>query len=175
MPRLFKRRTPDEYPEGSCTRFVYDTVPWVPLGWGDAHQWAESARHAGLTVDDNPRPGCVAAWDKQTAYQLWGHVAVVENVPDKYTVHVRQLADVPRGGWPVTTVSRGSILAYIHPPTDTSQRLPRGALHNGRGDSVDPVVSVVQAYETMRAYYNLGAAVQLLGLAAVGVEYNTLL
>ncbi|KAH8708859.1 hypothetical protein HC256_008795 [Beauveria bassiana] len=45
-------------------------------GWGDANQWDQVARQAGILVDDNPAPGSVAQHDKGPS----GHVAWVVGV-----------------------------------------------------------------------------------------------
>lgn len=175
MRRLLRRRRRGAYPAGSCTRRLYDIVPWVPLGWGDAYQWGHSAVRAGLRVDHDPEVGALAVWAPGDKRGPYGHVAYVcsTNGVAQFCVYEYEHQGVP--GAIMTWYGVGNDAAFIHPPDQVQRRLPRGALHNGRGDSVDPIVSVVAAYESMRAYYNIGAAVQLIGLAAVGVEYNTLL
>ncbi|KAM3484347.1 hypothetical protein MY3957_010085, partial [Beauveria namnaoensis] len=45
-------------------------------GWGDANQWDQVARQAGILVDDNPAPGSVAQHDRGPL----GHVAWVVGV-----------------------------------------------------------------------------------------------
>jgi surface antigen/peptidoglycan hydrolase CwlO-like protein len=48
----------------------------VAYGWGNANQWANGARSAGLRVDSSPEVGAIA----QTSAGPFGHVAVVEAV-----------------------------------------------------------------------------------------------
>jgi peptidoglycan DL-endopeptidase CwlO len=48
----------------------------IPGGWGNANQWANSARAAGYTVDNNPEVGAIA----QTSAGPFGHVAIVAQI-----------------------------------------------------------------------------------------------
>ena len=75
------------YYANQCTWYACGRVNEV-LGinidkhWGDAWQWAQSARNAGYTVDYNPAPNTVAVWPQGqygSVYQ-YGHVAFVESV-----------------------------------------------------------------------------------------------
>ena len=175
MLRLRRERRRDEYPAGSCSRHVYDTVPWVPLGWGDAYQWAESAVRAGLSVGAVPRHGAIAVWPPGDRFGPYGHVAYVNHVRSdgQFCVYERGWYGVP--GTSMVWCAVPTEATFIYGSARAQERLPRGDRHNGRGDSGDPIASVVNAYEQMRAYYNIGAAIDQVGILSTIIEMNTLL
>lgn len=175
MRRLWRPVKVDPYPAGSCTDFAWKVCPWVPLGWGDAVQWPAMAHQAGLVVCDVPAKNGLAIWPQGTVAGAYGHVAVVVDVQDDGAFTAWE-AD-PTGT--VQTRDRhfgpGTCSWFIHPPADWRTTLPAGYLGGGRGDASDPIGSVVSAYEQMRAYYNIGAAFDLVSVLAVQIEMNTLL
>ena len=169
---LRRTRRRDEYPPGSCTRYVYDTVPWVPLGWGDAFQWEQSARHAGLTISDFPRRGYLAVFSIIDGIRPLGHVSLVSSVGDDGMFSFFEgnpprltCTPPPREGWPGRT-------RFIVPPADTTKRLQRGALHNGRGQFTNVIIDVENAWDEFRAYWNLTIGVQETGLQLVNNSLN---
>jgi hypothetical protein len=175
MRRLFRARRKDEYPAGTCTRHAYDGVPWVPLGWGDAYQWADSAVRAGLSVGGVPRHGAIAVWQPGEPFGPYGHVAYVchARTDGKFCVYERGWYGVP--GTSMVWHDAATTAVFVYPPQGVQGRLPRGERHNGRGDDGDPITSVINAYESMRAYYNIGAAFEQVAISAVIAEMDTLL
>lgn len=162
------------YPAGSCTRHVYDTVPWVPLGWGDALQWAASAHGAGLVVSDHPVKGAVAVWPHGAAAGPYGHVAVVVQVDfdGEFTVWQNSA-----GGRYTTEEKRfgpGSSAWFIHPPANTMRRLPAGVFGNGHGDSSDPIVQVAQSWNALTWYWDNIAFYQSLKIELLAIQINRL-
>ncbi|EFY91077.1 choline binding protein D [Metarhizium acridum CQMa 102] len=57
-------------------RLHADFNGYARQGWGNANQWANVARNAGLVVDNTPAPGAIA----QTTAGPYGHVAWVHDV-----------------------------------------------------------------------------------------------
>ena len=55
-------------------------------GQGMAHQWGDVARNHGVRVDNSPRVGDIAWWDKTAGLGSAGHVAYVEQVGNGYIV-----------------------------------------------------------------------------------------
>ena len=55
-------------------------------GRGNANQWDDNARSAGIPVDSTPRPGSVAV--SNSGY--YGHVMWVESVNPNGTINVSQ-------------------------------------------------------------------------------------
>lgn len=160
MFRIRRRTRREQYPPDTCTRDVYNAVPWVPLGWGDAHQWADSAKRSGLTLTNIPSDGAVAVFSDTSTWGEHGHVALV------YTV-------LPSGDWIMQVDDPPQLMqveadrspapnsvSFILPPPDTRRRLPRGDLHNGQGAAVDVIVQVMQAYDDFRNYWNLRVGLQ---------------
>ena len=62
-----------------CVRYVSWRVGVG--GWGDAHQWDDTARSKGYIVDSNPQKGDVMVWEIGSGMP-YGHVAYVESVSD---------------------------------------------------------------------------------------------
>ena len=128
MFRLRRPRRSAGYPEGSCTRYAYDTLPWVPLRWGDAQQWPESARRAGLVVDKEPAAGCLCVIQTWDLNDRTGHVVVIDDVLDDGRLMINER-------WSLCTITVTQLMlrtgvptAYIHPPQDECRRLPDGAV-----------------------------------------------
>lgn len=63
---------PNPYPYGQCTYGAASMKGNIPV-WGNANNWDDAARDAGLIVSHTPIIGAVA----QTDAGYWGHVAVV--------------------------------------------------------------------------------------------------
>lgn len=73
--------TPNTYYYGQCTWFVKNNAPWVGNAWGNAADWAHSARAAGFTVDNAPAVGSVVVFQPgQGGAGGYGHVAYVVGV-----------------------------------------------------------------------------------------------
>lgn len=160
MLGLRRRRRRDEYPLGSCTRYVYDTVPWVPLGWGDAYQWPYCAATIGLKVTPLPDARALVVFPPGPEHGLYGHVAKVVSVFPPNTLTVVDHAtgryhDVDLTGWPPV-----GAVHYILPPDDKTVRLPRGPLHNGQGQSAQVIADVITAWDDFVNYWNFRAGLQ---------------
>jgi surface antigen len=77
-----------------------------PSWRGNARDWDDLARAAGMRVDSTPAPGAVAVWN----YGEFGHVAYVESVDfggllitdDNFTTKITRRVWIPAGsvGWP---------------------------------------------------------------------------
>ncbi len=67
---------------------VYERKGYMPYwgGRGNANQWDDNARAAGIPVDGNPRAGDVAVW--HVGY--YGHVMYVESVNSNGTINISQ-------------------------------------------------------------------------------------
>lgn len=78
-------------------------------GHGNANQWDENARRAGIPVDGNPRVGDVAV--SNAGY--YGHVMYVEAVYGDGTIYVSQYNAGWTGSYSEARVSIGS-LVFIH-------------------------------------------------------------
>lgn len=72
------------YPVGECTWGVKVMVPFVGPYWGNANQWANSARQAGYRVGTKPIPGAIAVWNGGE----YGHVAYVSDVQSETSIQV---------------------------------------------------------------------------------------
>ena len=55
--------------------------------WGNANNWASSARNAGLVVDRRPEVGAVF----QTSAGYYGHVGIVERVNNDGSFYVSEM------------------------------------------------------------------------------------
>jgi surface antigen len=81
-------------------------------GWsarGNANQWDDNARAAGIPVDDSPRAGDVAI-SNSGAY---GHAMYVESVNGNGTINISQYNVNLDGRFSTNTIARGS-LVFIH-------------------------------------------------------------
>lgn len=78
-------------------------------GRGNANQWDDNARAAGIPVDRNPRVGDVAVSNTGT----YGHVMYVEAVFDDGTIYVSQYNAGWTGTYSEARISIGS-LVFIH-------------------------------------------------------------
>lgn len=109
--------TGNTYAAGQCTWYVKDIFK-ARMGdyWGNAKDWAQSAKREGLTVDANPIANqtiAVFAPGSAGADATYGHVAVVIGVSGD-TVTVKEM-NGPAGLWKTNTrVVPKSAATYIH-------------------------------------------------------------
>lgn len=80
-------------------------------GVGNANQWDDNARAAGIPVDGNPRAGDVAI--SNSGY--YGHAMYVESVNGNGTINISQYNAALNGRFSTNTISVGS-LVFIHFP-----------------------------------------------------------
>jgi len=81
-------------------------------GWnarGNANQWDDNARAAGIPVDGSPQAGDVAI--SNSGY--YGHAMYVESVNSNGTINISQYNASLNGTYSTNTISRGS-LVFIH-------------------------------------------------------------
>lgn len=78
-------------------------------GVGNANQWDDNARAAGIPVDGSPRAGDVAV--SNAGY--YGHVMYVESVNGNGTINISQYNADWRGTYSTNTISTGG-LVFIH-------------------------------------------------------------
>jgi surface antigen/peptidoglycan hydrolase CwlO-like protein len=83
--------------------------PWGWNGAGNANQWDDDARSAGIPVDGTPRAGDVAI-SNSGAY---GHAMYVESVNSNGTINISQYNAALDGRYSTNTISVGS-LVFIH-------------------------------------------------------------
>lgn len=109
-----------------CTSFVTwrlrDTngIPFTNqyLGltrWGDAGQWADSARSVGIRVDNTPEVGAVAwsgPWYKGASQ--FGHVAWVAQVLDNGNIVIEEYNNGWAGSYGTRTIAPSDFQGYIH-------------------------------------------------------------
>lgn len=106
-------------PWGMCVRQCVSYTAWkvaqsgrhMPYwgGHGNANQWDDNARAAGIPVDSNPRPGDIAVSNAG----FYGHVMYVESVLADGRIHVSQYNYELQGRYSEMVISRGS-LVFIH-------------------------------------------------------------
>lgn len=73
----------NSYTPGNCTWGVKNWKSNTPNFWGNANQWDDSARAAGILVDGSPVEGAIAQTDEGWA----GHVAlVIEVIGNQVTI-----------------------------------------------------------------------------------------
>ncbi|MCM0582585.1 CHAP domain-containing protein [Weissella diestrammenae] len=93
-----KQRTADlknqqnSYPYGQCTWYVKAMFDWAGSYWGNAADWADSARRAGLLVDGQAAVGSIAVFapGSHGADKVYGHVAIVEKINDDGTMLISE-------------------------------------------------------------------------------------
>ena len=90
---------------------VYKSGRYMPYwgGRGNANQWDDNARAAGIPVDGNPRVGDIAV--SNAGY--YGHVMYVEAVYDDGTIYVSQYNAGWDGRYSEARISVGN-LVFIH-------------------------------------------------------------
>ena len=81
----------DSYFVGECTQGACEFASWVLDGWGNAGQWADSARSSGFGVTMTPTEGAVVVYGAGDGYSSFGHCGVVLSVGvgDQFLVHER--------------------------------------------------------------------------------------
>ena len=104
----------NRYALGNCTWYAYERRAAIgrPVGslWGNATNWAVSARAAGFTVNGTPAPGAVFQYGGG-----YGHVGIVESVDSEYLY----VTDMNYAGYNVVTsrkipLSSTGHYSYIH-------------------------------------------------------------
>lgn len=111
------------YAFGNCTYYTYDRRYALgrPVGsfWGNAAQWAVSARRAGYLVDNIPEPGAVAQWNAYA--DAWigyaGHNGIVESVNGDGTITISEMNNIALGGFNrvnTRTIPASSVSNFIH-------------------------------------------------------------
>ena len=107
----------NRYALGNCTWYAYERRAAIgrPIGslWGNASNWAASARAAGYTVNKTPAPGAVFQYGG--GYGGYGHAGVVESVDSEYLY----VTDMNYAGYNVITsrkipLSSTGHYSYIH-------------------------------------------------------------
>lgn len=78
-------------------------------GRGNANQWDEDARAAGIPADDNPQPGDVAISNRGA----YGHAMYVESVNGNGTISISQYNAALDGRYSTNTISPAG-LVFIH-------------------------------------------------------------
>jgi surface antigen len=95
---------------------VYASGRYMPYwgGYGNANQWDDNARAAGIPVDGRPRVGDVAVSNSGT----WGHVMYVEGVGADGSIYVsdynQQYDGLYREYWISAGTVSGKGLVFIH-------------------------------------------------------------
>lgn len=104
----------NRYALGNCTWYAYERRAAMgrPIGslWGNATNWANSARAAGFTVNGTPAPGAIFQYGGG-----YGHVGIVESVDSQYLY----VTDMNYAGYNVVTsrkipLSSTAHYSYIH-------------------------------------------------------------
>lgn len=111
--------TPNVYPIGECTWGAKELAPWVGENWGNAGQWAASAKAAGLTIGEFPKLGAVMVWTDGG----YGHVAVVTEVGSDGQIQVQEAnysgnrtVGNYRGWFDPAIESMAAQISYIYAP-----------------------------------------------------------
>lgn len=99
------------YPFGQCTWGVKQLAPWIGNYWGNANQWAISAKSNGFKTGSKPKVGSVIVWTGGQA----GHVAYVVAVKSETEIQVLEANyGVPGGtGGPI-----GNYRGWFNPTTE---------------------------------------------------------
>lgn len=104
----------NRYALGNCTWYAYERRAAMgrPIGslWGNATNWAASARAAGFTVNRTPAPGAIFQYGGG-----YGHVGIVDSVDSEYLY----VTDMNYAGYNVVTsrkipLSSTGHYSYIH-------------------------------------------------------------
>ncbi|GAA3954645.1 hypothetical protein GCM10023085_41390 [Actinomadura viridis] len=78
--------------------------------WGNANNWDNAARSAGVRVDGTPKVGSIAQWNAGT----YGHVAYVARVNSDGTVLLEEYNKGGTHNYQTRTVTKGSVENYLH-------------------------------------------------------------
>ena len=109
----------NSYPYGYCTYGVKQMAPWVGNNWGNASNWANSAKNAGYVVNSTPAVGSVVVFQNGQggANSSAGHVAFVTGVNGN-AITVREMNfQYGSGGFGIystRTIGNASSYQYIH-------------------------------------------------------------
>ena len=110
----------NSYPWSNCTwwAFIRRTQLGLPVGshWGNGGQWADSARAAGLTVDQTPSVGAIMVFapGQERSSSVYGHVAIVEKVNEDGSVVTSEMGIAFQGHTFSRTFSNVADFQYIH-------------------------------------------------------------
>jgi surface antigen len=120
LPKLAQRnqdinQKQNTYPFGQCTWYVKASLGWVGNFWGNAKDWANSAKKVGYQVTGQPQVGSVAVFSANLhgADATYGHVAIVEQVNADGTILISE-GNTGRGLYNTRTVPTASV-QFIHP------------------------------------------------------------
>ncbi|GAA1072975.1 hypothetical protein GCM10009605_05770 [Nocardiopsis composta] len=112
-------RDPWNFWTGQCTSFaawrindrlgVKFTNTYKGVSWGNAKDWDDAAKKAGMKVDGKPKVGDIAVWNSGA----YGHVAYVAKVDGSKIVVEEYNKSKPRA-YTKRTVSASSVDAFIH-------------------------------------------------------------
>lgn len=107
------------YPYGQCTWWAYDRRrqlnKYAPDHYGNAKDWANSARAEGKSVDGKAKKGDIVVFQPGAlgADSTYGHVAVVEDVAgDKITISESNVMGL--GVISTRIITAGSGVSFIH-------------------------------------------------------------
>ncbi|MGQ2283460.1 CHAP domain-containing protein [Leuconostoc pseudomesenteroides] len=109
------------YPYGYCTYGVKEMASWIGNNWGNASEWANSARKAGYVVNSTPEVGSVVVFQNGQggANSPAGHTALVIGVNgNSITVREMNFTDGSGAGgfgkYSTRTIGNASSYQYIH-------------------------------------------------------------
>ncbi len=81
--------------------------------FSDAKTWKAAAENVSIPVDDTPRAGDVAWWDKGT----WGHVAYVESVNADGSVNISEYNNSLDHSYTTRNISTADAYIHVNPVT----------------------------------------------------------
>ena len=105
----------NQYPVGQCTWGTKQLANWAGTYWGNAIQWATSARAEGFNVGTTPVVGAIAVWTNS----YYGHVGYVTAVNGSQiqVMESNYAGNMSIGnyrGW--FNPAADGVTAYIYPP-----------------------------------------------------------
>ncbi len=104
------------YPYGQCTYYAKKMRPDVGNHWGNARNWAASARQAGFPVSATPRAGDIVVLQPgvQRVNRTYGHVAYVTTVRGTWFRTVSMWGNEANGRLHVVWYHTGPGVSFIH-------------------------------------------------------------
>lgn len=105
------------YEKGQCTDYAFEKVKddgnMIGKSWGDAKHWAEQAKEAGYTVNQQPKASALL----QSPRGEQGHVAYIERVNDDGSLDVTEMNFVAPHQVTSRTIQPQQVqnYHYIHP------------------------------------------------------------